>query len=708
VPLSALNDEQLSAATASPGHNLIIASAGTGKTSTIVGRIAHLLQSGIEPSKILLLTFTNKAAGEMIARLERFFPKKVVSKIESGTFHAVSYRWLKEIHPNLVLKQPSELKTLFRSIYEKRNFERMNLPLVPFSATYLYEMYSLYQNASLDGFDTWFLEKYPEHEVIMDAYMHIIEEFEAEKITYGFASFNDLLLRIKAHLEEHSIPFNEVLVDEYQDTNTLQSALIDSLKPKSLFCVGDYDQSIYAFNGANIENIATFSKRYPNAEVFTLKMNYRSTAPILSLANRVIERNERIYPKKLEVGRHGKSYSPRLLIYNDLFEQYQAIAHSIKHTHVPSNDIAVIFRNNSSADGIEASLREIGIACKRKGGTSFFDTKEIKFLLDILSLLINPKDMMAFIHIFEYAPGVGSALSKELFKCFNHFGSGSFMQGVLYPIEKELPKLKPNKNVQLGLFDDDHEIGSATRFKHLNLLPEVYSHPILKHPKLIQDGVKFFNNFYSLTRAVRSEENPEKILQIVIASKLYEGIIEMLSSQRGRLKNGEIDEEKKKTARERIIQKARLLLDLSRQYKELSRFVNAMVLGGGELSEGEGVNLLTVHASKGLEFSEVYAVDLVDGRFPNRKMMSSIEEERRLFYVAVTRAKDKLYLSLATYDKVKKIEYKPSQFLYEAGLIKGEFMEPEPKTKRRRKQLKPLDLPSWRSCLALCFIYINP
>ncbi|HIQ46876.1 MAG TPA: ATP-dependent helicase, partial [Sulfurovum sp.] len=159
MPLSSLNEEQLSAATAPLGHNLIIASAGTGKTSTIVGRIAHLLQSGVEPSSILLLTFTNKAAGEMIARLERYFPKKIVSKIESGTFHAVSYRWLKEIYPNLALKQPAELKTLFRSIYEKRNFERMNLSMQPFSATFLYEQYSLYQNASLETFDVWFLEK---------------------------------------------------------------------------------------------------------------------------------------------------------------------------------------------------------------------------------------------------------------------------------------------------------------------------------------------------------------------------------------------------------------------------------------------------------------------------------------------------------------------------------------------------------------------
>jgi len=686
LPLTALNAEQLSAATAPLGHNLIIASAGTGKTSTIVGRIAHLLHSGVEPSKILLLTFTNKAAGEMIARLQRYFPNSVVSKIESGTFHAVSYRWLKELHPNLALKQPSELKTLFRSIYEKRNFERMNLPLAPFSATYLYEMYSLYQNASLDGFDVWFLEKYPEHEVLMDAYMDIAQEFEKEKIDYGFASFNDLLLRMKSHLETHTIHYEEVLVDEYQDTNTLQGALIDTLKPSSLFCVGDYDQSIYAFNGANIENIATYSKRYPNAEVFTLKTNYRSTAPILSLANRVIERNERIYPKKLEVGRHGKTHPPRLLMYNDLFEQYKSIADNIKHTHVPNDQIAVIFRNNSSADGIEACLREVGIPCKRKGGTSFFDAKEIKFLLDLLSLMVNPKDMMAFIHVFEYASGVGSALSKEFFQCFLHFGNGSFMQGVLYPQVHDLPKLNPNKNVQLGLFDDDLEIGSATRFKHLDLHPNIYAHPLLKHPKIIQDGVKFFKDFHVLMTSVKGLENPSQILGNMIKSDLYAGIVEMLSTQRGRLKSGELDTEKKKQAKERIERKARLLLDLSRPYKELRRFVNAMVLGGGELSEGEGVNLLTVHASKGLEFPEVFVVDLVDGRFPNRKMMSSIEEERRLFYVAVTRAMDKLYLSLAKFDRVKKIDYKPSQFLHEAGLIKTEFVEPEPKAAKKKKQ----------------------
>ena len=675
MPLSTLNNEQAIAATAPAGANLIIASAGTGKTSTIVGRIAHLLEQGMAPERILLLTFTNKAAGEMITRLGAYFPKKTIEKIEAGTFHAVSYRWLKAHNPHLALKQPGELKTLFRSIYEKRHFKRMNLGMDPFAAPYLYDLYSLYQNASLESFDIWFLERYPDHKALMDIYVDICEEFERTKAEYGFASFNDLLLLMLDHVREHRIDFGEVLVDEYQDTNTLQGALIDALRPDSLFCVGDYDQSIYAFNGANIANIATFTERYSDAQVFTLKTNYRSTAPILSLANRVIERNERIYPKKLEVGRHrDKSYPPRLLLYEELFEQYQSIAAMIKQSHTPNDHIAVVFRNNASADGIEASLRELGLPCKRKGGTSFFESKEVKFLLDLLSLLINPRDMMAFIHVFEYGKGIGAALAKELFQSLLHFGEGDLIEGVLHPRHFDLPKLNPNKNLQLGLFDDDLEIGSITRFAHMNLPEAIRAHPLLKHPRLSQEGVQFFTEFYHFVLASKRASNPKTILRHAIDSPLYQRIIDQLSSQRARLKSGEIDEERRTQARERIERKARLLLDLSSHYHDLGRFVNAMVLGGNELSEGEGVNLLTVHASKGLEFTEVFVVDLMDGRFPNHKLMNqsggAIEEERRLFYVAVTRAKDRLYLSMSRYDRVKKLDFKPSPFLYEAGLIK--------------------------------------
>jgi DNA helicase-2/ATP-dependent DNA helicase PcrA len=678
MPLTSLNEEQLAAATGPAGHNLVIASAGTGKTSTIVGRIAHLLQNGIPPEKILLLTFTNKAAGEMIARLKRHFPHRTVDGIEAGTFHAVCYRWLKEIDPRLTLKQPGELKTLFRSVYERRDLKRLGLGIPPFSATYLYELYQLYQNASLDSFDRWLLERYEEHEVWMDIYQDICEEFEATKAEYGFLSFNDLLLRTLEYLGRERIDFEEVLVDEYQDTNTLQGALIDALRPRSLFCVGDYDQSIYAFNGANIENIATFTERYPDARVYTLRTNYRSGAPILSLANRVIERNERIYPKELRVGRRGESHAPKLLVYEELFEQYQAIADRIGEGELPYDQVAVIFRNNASADGIEASLRERGIPCRRKGGTSFFEAKEVKFLLDLSSLLVNPRDMMAFIHIFEYGKGIGTALAKEIFQCLLHFGEGDLRRGLLRPTVTTLPKLQPNKNVQLGLFDDDLEIGSVTRFSDMEMEEEIRAHPLLKHPRITRDALRFFIDFYRFYRSIDRSHRPATILRRAAGSPLYARIVEQLSEQRARLKSGETDPERKEEARERILRKARLLTDLAGHYGDLHRFVNAMILGGGEMSEGEGVNLLTVHASKGLEFEEVYVVDLMDGRFPNRKLMErtgSMEEERRLFYVAVTRAKSRLHLSMARYDRVKKIDFKPSPFLEEAGLIRSEKPE---------------------------------
>jgi DNA helicase-2/ATP-dependent DNA helicase PcrA len=660
VALNTLNSEQLKAATASIGHNLVIASAGTGKTSTIVGRIAHLLYSGIDPKNILLLTFTNKAAGEMLSRLERYFPKEIVSQIESGTFHAVCYRWLKAREKKVSLKQPSELKTLFKSIYEEFDFSGSELQA--FSAMYLYELYSLYQNASLDTFDKWFLASYPEHDCFMDKYMSIIEKFELEKREYGFVSFNDLLLRTIEHLKTQDIYFDEILVDEYQDTNTLQGVLIDAMRPRSLFCVGDYDQSIYAFNGANIENISTFTARYKDANLFSLITNYRSTASILELANRVIEHNPRIYPKQLKVGCEKQDIPPRLMIYGELFEQYHAIAHSIWSSHVPHNDIAVIFRNNSSADGVEATLRELGIPCKRKGGTSFFDTKEVKFLLDIISLFSNPKDMMAFLHIFEYAKGVGPALAKDFFLSLVYLGEGDLLKGMLSPAIDTLPK--KNSLATGSLFDEMKDDAKGThRTKH----------PIYSHPKADSDNMRFFDNIKEYYKEASREKNPSKMIAKLVRSPLYEYIVDLLSLQRSRLKNGEIEQNRYAQAKERIFQKAMLLLELSKNYKEIDRFLNAMVLGAGELSQGDGVNLLTVHASKGLEFSDVYVIDLMDGRFPNTKLMSrggEIEEERRLFYVAVTRAKEKLHLSFANYDKVKKTEFKPSIFLFEAKLLK--------------------------------------
>lgn len=674
MPLSRLNEEQYLAATSTSEQNLIIASAGTGKTSTIVGRIAYLLGKGVKPSEILLLTFTNKAAAEMVQRVADFFGKDVASNIDAGTFHAVSYRWLKKHDKKIVLKQQRELKTLFRSVYEKRSFGHIGAEISPYGGNYLYDVYSFYQNTELvNNFEEWVKGKYPEHELFAMIYADIVDEFEALKKEYGFVNFNDLLLHFRAMCKTKELGYKEVLVDEYQDTNALQGTLIEAMNPPSLFCVGDYDQSIYAFNGADISIIGTFSQKFPTAIVHTLTKNYRSTVPILSLATKVIEHNERIYPKKLEVTRGHDSEPPKLLAYDELFDQYHDIAYKISNTQTPRDEIAVIFRNNSSADGIEVGLRELGITCKRKGGTSFFDSREVKAVLDFYTLLVNESDMMSFIHLFEFARGIGSAMAKELYIGLKTLGHGSIFYGLYAPDESiNNPFEKRKLNHQLGLFDDFLELGSVGKFARLGFEDKFMRNPILKHPKLTKESATFLHDFYLLFRDLKGVKQPRVIVKKIAESAIYKYISETLASKRATLKDGTIDEKQKADSISKIERKMVLLEELSKPYSEHDRFLNAMILGSSDLTQGEGVNLLSVHASKGLEYKEVYIVDLMDGRFPNRKLMQrggSLDEERRLFYVAVTRAKDILYLSYAKYDKIKKINFLPSQFLYEAGLV---------------------------------------
>ena len=674
MPLSRLNEEQYAAATSNDLQNLIIASAGTGKTSTIVGRIGHLLSIGVKPQEILLLTFTNKAAAEMVERVAEYFGKDVAGKIDAGTFHAVSYRWLKKHDKRVVLKQQRELKTLFRSVFEKRSFMQINAEITPYGGNYLYDLYSFYQNTELENnFEDWIIEKYEEHEQFALIYADVVDEFERLKKEYGFVNFNDLLLNFREMCKSNDLGYKEVLVDEYQDTNALQGTLIDAMKPPSLFCVGDYDQSIYAFNGADISIIGSFSKKFPDAKVHTLTKNYRSSRPILSLATKVIEHNERIYPKQLEVTRNFDAQAPKLLVYDELFDQYHAMAAQIRDSQTPREEIAVIFRNNSSADGIEVGLRELDIPCKRKGGTSFFDSREVKAILDLYTLLVNESDMMAFIHLFEFARGVGSAMAKEIYLALKALGQGSIFYGLYAPDESmKNPFEKRKLNHQLGLFDDFLELGAVGKYAKLGFEAKFMRNPVLKHPRLTKESATFLHNFYLLYRDLKGVKQPRTIVKKIAASELYKYISDILATKRATLKDGSLDEKQKTESLVRITRKMALLEELSKPYSEHERFLNAMILGSSDLTQGEGVNLLSVHASKGLEYKEVYVVDLMDGRFPNRKLMQrggSLDEERRLFYVAVTRAKDILYLSYAKYDKIKKQNFMASQFLYEAGLV---------------------------------------
>ncbi|MGX2984665.1 ATP-dependent helicase [Helicobacter sp. 23-1048] len=669
MPLSVLNPQQRQAATAQAGYNLIIASAGTGKTSTIVGRIAHLLQEGISPKDILLLTFTNKASTEMIERVGRFFNQKIASEIESGTFHAVAYRYLRErIH--ISLKQPKELKIVFKSLYEKRVFAQSTI--APYSSQYLYDLYSLYLNSGVNlGFGEWIAQKTPPQAPFIAIYEDVLEEFSELKKTHNYADYNDLLLLFKEHILTQKPNFAEVLCDEYQDTNPLQDSILQALNPKSLFCVGDYDQSIYAFNGADIGIISSFTQRYADAKIFSLSKNYRSSAQILHLANTVIAHNPRIYEKNLEVVKVGEFSTPKLDVYNELFAQYQGIAKKISLSNINHQDIAIIFRNNSSADGLEASLRELHIPCKRKGSASFFDSKEVRLILDICSITHNHSDMMAYINALSYGKGIGSSMAKDIFEALLRIGKGKALNGLLNPDSTINPYEMRARNASLGLFDDFFALQAKERF-NATLKSEFASHPLLAHPKLNAQSARFLESFFVMIQDIKTQKSPKFLISHIASSAFFKEIAQSLATQRSKDKNGEFDEGKYQSAKDSIERKIALLQDLASNYTEVVKFLNAMVLGSSEASEGNGVNLLTIHASKGLEFRDVYIVDLMDERFPNTKLISkggSLEEERRLFYVAVTRAKENLILSYAKRDEMKNIDYEPSRFLYEGGLL---------------------------------------
>ncbi len=669
-----LNPEQLKAAKALKGYNLVIASAGTGKTSTIVGRILYLLDNGIKPEEILLLTFTNKASNEMIARVAKY--SKLSSKIEAGTFHAVAYRYLKEHYPNLSLKQPKELKKLLESIVDTKN-ALTDDDKKPYTSQHLYALYSLYTNAlKQEDFSAWLSHKNPEHTPYAAFYENILDEFENTKKKHNYIDYNDLLLLFKQAMLERPSPYKEVLCDEFQDTNPLQESILDAINPPSLFCVGDYDQSIYAFNGADISIISNFTQKYKNAQVFTLTKNYRSSKEILDLANQVIQHNERIYPKNLEVVKSGHFNKPALLNYNDNIAQCQDIAKRIV-MRKNFKEVAVIFRNNASADQLEAALRSHNVPSKRKGSASFFESKEVALALDICALIFNPKDIMAAIHVLSHISDIGSNTAKDIHEALMLLGNGDLKLALTHPNKEAKIYTKKKEITSMGLFEEIFALENSSRFNSV-IDKAFHSHPVLMHPKISLNGAKMLSDFFILyTKA--PTHSPSALIKHILESAFFQTFKTRLLKERSKNKDGSYNEFKKLQAQKRFNEKMDLLSSLAKNYQNLGRFLNSTLIGSSEATQGEGVNLLSVHASKGLEFKDVYIIDLMEGRFPNHKLMNTgggIEEERRLFYVAITRAKENLWLSYAKNElreNAKPKEHKPSVFLYEAGLLKPDL-----------------------------------
>lgn len=659
MKFSSLNQEQLSAVKSPFGYNLVIASAGTGKTSTIVSRIAYILEQGIDPKSVMLLTFTSKAAAEMCNRLSKIYGKKIIEQIKAGTFHSVCYKLLKDLGFKINIKKDYDLKILLKSICDK--YQKSSSM---YNYSYLYDIYSLYFNTCLDGdFCGWFVDNYSEerHDFVF-LYEEILKEFTKEKQKYNYYDFNDLLITAKNHLKHTK--FSEILVDEYQDTNMLQSSILDTLDKQSLFCVGDYDQSIYAFNGASIDIIGSFSKRYKNANIYTLNKNYRSTKSILALANKVISLNERLYEKKLEVTKLDRDFTPKLKIYQDQKEQFEQICKNIQESKISHNNIAVIYRNNSSADSFEAILRLYKIKAQRKGGNSFFDRMEIRLLCDLAFLCENDKDIMAFLNIFEHSKATTSKMLKTISESLLALGDGSIKQGLISPKRDILLDFAKKQNDELGLFAFSDEFDYKKKFIG-KIKDDFINHPILEYELLSVENAIFLEELRDFL-ASSSDKSPYELIKNAINSNIYKNIQQNIAKKRSFV-NTSFSQEKYEENIEKLNKRADVIKDTAKDFDDCNSFCNYLNLEPSKNSK-DGIHLLTIHASKGLEFDKVFLIDLDQKRFPNTKLASragGIEEERRLFYVATTRAKEELYLSYVLYENGKK--NKMSQFLLEAG-----------------------------------------
>ena len=401
---SSLNEEQLEAATSSSPNTLVIASAGTGKTSTIVARVIHLLEQGIQPTEIMLITFTSKAAKEMVQRIKKYIQPEIANEILIGTFHATAIKLLKKNNLLANIKSPKVLKNIFSLAAHKYNFERYSNDIEHFySISTLIQLYASFQ-AKGDGkkFDDWFKDEFPtreNHFDILHHYESIFNLYQEELEKENILGFNELLLKA-TQAKEIKTTFAEIIIDEYQDTSKMQMNYVKAINHKRLFCVGDYDQSIYAFNGADISIIGSFTKTYPNSSVINLKKNYRSQKPILDLAQKSISINERLYPKELQITKTDESTPVEVLKFNKQEDQYSEIAQRIADCKRAFTDIAILFRTNATATRMELALSELNIDSIRDDSSSFFEIDEVLYTINLLRLL-RGSDKLALIDILN-------------------------------------------------------------------------------------------------------------------------------------------------------------------------------------------------------------------------------------------------------------------------------------------------------------------
>ena len=636
-----LNEQQLAAVTAAPGPLLVIAGAGSGKTRTLTYRVAYLLENGIDPRNILLLTFTNKAAREMLGRVANLLPVDA-SGLWGGTFHSIGNRILRRHGTALgysrgfTIMDREDQRDLIDAVVTSTGIDPKEIRFP--KGDVLAEIFSFVVNTE-QPMEELLAEKFPYFLPLLDKIQDVRERYEQKKKATNSMDFDDLLQKTLSMFQQHERiaeiyrrQFQFILVDEYQDTNKIQADLVDLLARDhhNVMVVGDDAQSIYSWRGANFQNILEFPKRYPDAQVFKIEMNYRSVPEILEVANAAIAANVQQFRKHLSATRESKALKPALVALNDSAEQAQFVAQRIlelRDENVDLNDIAVLYRAHYHAVELQLELSRRGIPYQITSGIRFFEQAHIKDVTAFVRVVANPRDEVAFKRMVKLLPGIGNRTAENLWRSWENW----LVKGgeILSWRERlsSMPAPAKSKKAWEQLAHTLDEIAPAGQ-------PNMPSEMITSVVEAIYDD-------YAKANFTNYELRREDLNQLAIFARQFKDVHEFLS-QLALISN--VDAE----------------------------------AAPAQISDKEAVNLSSVHQAKGLEFHTVFVIWLTDGMFPSNRSLDTrdaLEEERRLFYVAITRARDELYLA---YPQMRlsggygDVFQRPSRFLQE---IPNELVE---------------------------------
>ena len=620
-----LNKEQFAAVTSAEGPCLVLAGAGSGKTRTIVYRVAYLLERGVAPENILLVTFTNKAAKEMLARVEMLLGGAPTG-LWGGTFHSVANRILRKyadrvgFKNNFTIMDEEDAKDMIKVCIKDLGIDtrarRFPSPAV------LKGIISYTSNSRKD-LGKVIDQKYANFYDLLPEIESVRNLYEKKKREANAMDFDDLLLYFLKLVSEDtgikkklSSNFKYILVDEYQDTNVIQAQIVMTLaeENKNILVVGDDAQSIYSFRAANLKNILNFPKLYPNAKTFRLETNYRSTPNILEVANSIIEKNIDQFPKELKSVKK-EFVKPNFVPAASAKQEAEYISQMIldlRDQGMDLSSIAILFRASHHSQELEVQLVKRDIPYEYRGGVKFFERAHIKDALSYLRILSNRQDEVAWFRVLGMQKGIGPVQAARVFNRVREFEEA-----------KEIFDLEAGEILE----------------------------------KRAQNGWQDFLKVWEAVLA--SDDLPSNLIRAISESDYVTYLEHEYPNWKERLED-----------LEQLAIFAEQSEDLSKFLNEISLYDDYGVLRKEAGNDDEdGVILSTIHQAKGLEWPVVFVMNMTDQAFPNKKALmekGGIEEERRLFYVATTRAEEKLYLTYPLTSGYDELMFnQPSMFLQE-------------------------------------------